>query len=270
MKRLKTMANELLELVENVEEWDKYMDKIKNPEEDDKLQAIINDRNELITKLLLLDLETRFQYSERPNKAQAKWFKDNWGLSESTLDFYRNRKNKSITKQYNELENKDEEATDTETTDFSETLEFCTKVPSQDQAKKTIVNEISIDENQTSNYNGGFNHRSMDDNIWDKVSLSNLSLIEPQYHTPYRYGDIMEDGKIYVWKGKYVDKELFYKSYTKSKEFLDKKNELGLSINDILRKTNLPRTTVNNALYYPYIKIDDMLVEQFQRKYEAI
>ncbi len=66
MKRLKTMANDLLELAENIEEWDKYIEKIKKPEEDEKLQAIINDRNELITKLLLLDLDTRFQFSERP------------------------------------------------------------------------------------------------------------------------------------------------------------------------------------------------------------
>jgi Zn-dependent M16 (insulinase) family peptidase len=53
-----------------------------------------------------------------------------------------------------------------------------------------------------------------------------------------------------------------------SKEFLDKKNELGLSVSDIIKKTGLPRHTVNNALYYPYIKTDEMMVEQFERKYK--
>ena len=270
MKRLKTMANELLELAESMDEWDKYLEKIKKPEEDEKLQAIVNDRNELITKLLLLDLETRFKYSERPSKAQAKWFKDNWGISESTIDFYRSRKNKSISKQYNELENKDnnfnnEEADDSNELSADELLE-----------KSNDFNLHHSEDNNNSKESGlakkleTMNKRDIDDIFWANVSLENLCLLEPQFHTPYQYGDILDNGKVYVWKGKYTDKETFYKSYTKSKEFLDKKNELGLSVSDIMKKTGLPRHTVNNALYYPYIKTDEMIVELFEKKFNKI
>ena len=270
MKRLKTMANELLELAENIEEWDKYFAKIKNPEEDEKLQAIVNDRNELITKLLLLDLETRFQYSERPAKAQAKWFKDNWGLSENTLDFYRNRKSKSITKQYNDLENNDEiVAEENKIADLDETsLEEQVLISNEPKKEEQI--DIDSKTSGITKKLETMNKREIEDNIWSKVTLESLTLLEPQHHTPYQYGDIMDDGKVYVWKSKYTSKETFFKSYTKSKEFLDKKNELGLSVSDIMKKTGLPRHIVNNSLYYPYIKIDGMMLEQFQRKYDKI
>ena len=271
MKRLETIANDLIELAENVEEWKKYVDRVKNPEEDEKLQAIINDRNELITKLLLLDLETRFKYSERPSKAQAKWFKDNWGISESTLEFYRNRKNKSIAKQFSELENKDNNFNDEKEEVIKETL-----VNELSIADNNINESPQIEESTVSNKSGldkkleTMNKRTLDDSIWSKVSFENLCLLEPQYHTPYQYGDILEDGRVCVWKGRFTDKETFYKSYVKSKEFLDKKNELGLSVADIMKKTGLPRHTVNNALYYPYIKTDEMIVEQFERKFNKV
>lgn len=271
MKRLETIANDLIELAENVEEWKKYVDRVKNPEEDEKLQAIINDRNELITKLLLLDLETRFKYSERPSKAQAKWFKDNWGISESTLEFYRNRKSKSIAKQYSELENKDNSICDEKEEAAKEVL-----IDEPSIVKPDDIDSQQIEKETTSKKSGldrkleALNKRTVDDSIWSRVTLENLCLLEPQYHTPYEYGDILEDGRVYVWKGRYTDKETFYKSYVKSKEFLDKKNELGLSVSDIIKKTGLPRHTVNNALYYPYIKTDEMMVEQFERKYKKI
>lgn len=275
MKRLKTMANDLLELAENMEEWDKYIDKLKKPEEDEKLQAIINDRNELITKLLLLDLETRFQYSERPVKAQNKWFKDNWGLSESTLDFYRNRKNTSIDKQYNELKDRINESTSEEETENINTnepiiTECNPNTVEKNQAEKNIEINLVSEANNSSNQITFINKRSIEDNIWDKVSESNLCLLEPFCHNPYQYGDIMEDGKVYVWKGKSTDKKTFLKSYNKSKQFLNKKREFDLSVSDIMKKTGLPRHIVNNSLYYPYIKIDEMLVEQFERKFKTI
>ena len=271
MKRLETIANDLIELAENIEEWKKYVDRVKNPEEDEKLQAIINDRNELITKLLLLDLETRFKYSERPSKAQAKWFKDNWGISESTLEFYRNRKIKSIAKQYSELENKENSICDKKEEITKEVLTdkpFIVKPDNNDsqQIEKVTVSKKSGLAKKLKT----MNKRTVDDSIWSKVSLESLSLLEPQYHTPYEYGDIFEDGRVYVWKGKFTDKKTFYKSYVKSKEFLDKKSELGLSVTDIIKKTGLPRHIVNNALYYPYIKSDEMMVELFERKYKKI
>lgn len=271
MKRLETIANDLVELAANVEEWKKYVDRVKNPEEDEKLQAIINDRNELITKLLLLDLETRFKYSERPSKAQAKWFKDNWGISESTLEFYRNRKSKSIAKQYSDLENKDNYISDEKEEITKEAL--TDELPIE---KPNNIDSHEIKEDTVPSKNGlakkleTMNKRTLDENIWSKVSFDNLCLLEPQYHTPYQYGDILEDGRVCVWKGRFTDKETFYKSYVKSKEFLDKKNKLGLSVADIMKKTGLPRHTVNNALYYPYIKTDEMIVEQFERKFNKI
>lgn len=275
MKRLKTIANDLLELAENIEEWDKFVAKIKNPEEDDKMQAILNDRNEFITKLLLLDLETRFQYSERPSKAQAKWFKDNWGLSENTLDFYRNRKSKSIAKQYSELENKGEEFSgedDTENVNIEEPTitEVNAEYPTVHQIKEIAKDNAALEEDSSSKKLETMNKRSTEDNVWDDITYSDLCLLKPQWHEPFQYGDIMEDGKVFVWKNKFVDKETFFKSYTKSKTFLEKKHELKLSVSDIIKKTGLPRHIVNSAIYYPYIKIDDMLVEQFQRKFDEI
>lgn len=274
MKRLKTIANDLLELAENVEEWDKYLEKIKNPEEDEKLQAIINDRNELISKLFLLDQQTRFQYSERPAKAQAKWFNENWGISESTLDFYRNRKSKSIAKQYNDLDNKPEIGYDKEdiktndivNTDMPEQTNNVINDKSQEEATTEVVSVKSGYEKKLKT----MNKRDIEDTIWSKVTPEQLCLLEPQQHTPYQYGDIMENGKVYVWKNRYVDKETFYKSYTMSKKFIEKKNALGLSIGDIIQKTGLPRHIVNNAMYYPHIKIEGMLLEQFERKYDEI
>ena len=282
MKRLTTIANDLLELAENVEEWEKYIDKIKNPEEDEKLQAIINDRNELISKLLLLDLETRFKYSERPSKAQTKWFKDNWGLSESTLDFYRNRKSKSISQQYNDLDNKEQKVVevDVETEDKIETevetnVKADIEIPNLDDLFITKNNAnpqelIQSKDDKKDKKFDGLNRRSMEDNIWSNISFEHLCLLEPQYHTPYQYGDIMDDGRVYVWKNKYVDKELFFKSYKKSREFLDRKESLDLSVPEIIKRTGLSRAIVNAALYYPYIKISDMMLEQFERKYAKL
>lgn len=272
MKRLKTIANDLLELAENMEEWDRYIEKIKNPEEDDKLQAIINDRNELISKLFLLDQQTRFQYSERPAKAQAKWFNENWGLSESTLDFYRNRKSKSIAKQYNDLESKEEVVSDKEdekTLKANDSLNTEQSLELEKSKEETKVNNDS----KKSGYERKLetmNKRDVEDNIWTKVTPENLCLLEPQYHVPYQYGDILEDGRVYVWKNKYANKEIFYKSYTLSRKFLEKKSNLGLSIGDIVRKTGFPKSVVNNAVYYPYIKIDGMLLERFEKKFEEI
>lgn len=274
MKRLKTIANDLLELAENMEEWDKYLEKIKNPEEDEKLQAIINDRNELISKLFLLDQQTRFQYSERPAKAQAKWFNENWGISESTLDFYRNRKSKSIAKQYNDLDNKPEirydkediETNDIVNTDMPEQTNNVINDKSQEEATIEVVSVKSGLEKKLET----MNKRDIEDNIWSKVTLENINQLEPQHHTPYQYGDIMENGKVYVWKNRYIDKETFYKSYTKSKEFIDKKEKLGLTIGDVIKRTGLPRHIVNNAIYYPYIKIHGVMLEQFERKYSEI
>lgn len=288
MKRLKTMANDLLELAANMEEWDKYINKIKKPEEDEKLQTIINDRNELISKLLSLDLETRFQYSERPMKAQNKWFKENWGLSESTLDFYRNKKNISIDKQYNELKDKlneavikeDDENTNIESTNIEGTNLENTNLENTNITDSNILkkekSDIQIeadvileDENVPNRYKH-INKRSTEECIWDKVSFSNLALLEPSYHNPYKYGDILEDGNVFVWKGKVTDKNTFLKSYTKSKQFLDKKKKLKISIGDIIKKTGLPRNVVQNSMYYPYIKINEIMVEQFERKFKKI
>lgn len=281
MKRLKTMANELLELAENMDEWDKYIDKIKKPEEDEKLQAIINDRNELITKLLLLDLETRFQFSERPSKAQTKWFKDNWGLSENTLDFYRNRKNKSINQQFNELDDKAKELISEENAEsfnIDENISNDELVPIDNNSDTSIENQSNenneadkvFEQKELSKISNLTNKRSIEESPWDKCSFENLCLLEPFCHNPYQYGDIMENGKVFVWNNKYTDKETFLKSYSKSKQFLKKKKELGLSITDIVKKTGLPRHIVNNSVYYPYIKIDGMLLEQFERKYEKL
>lgn len=266
MKRLKTMANELLELAESMEEWDKYIDKIRKPGEDEKLVAIINERNEFITKLLALDLESRFQYSERPIKAQNKWFKDNWGVSESTLDFYRNKKNKSIAKQYSELDDTAKEFVVEE-----ESNDDCIDESISEDNNVDVIEETQINEKEEDKIDSKLktmNHRSIEENPWD--NCSNVDLLEPFHHTPYQYGDIMDDGRVFVWKGKFVDKELFFKSYTKAKAYLNKKRELKLSVTDIVNKTGLPKSMINNALYYPYIKCNDLLVEQFERKYDAI
>jgi hypothetical protein len=80
----------------------------------------------------------------------------------------------------------------------------------------------------------------------------------------------MEDGRVYVWKNRFVNKETFYKSYTLSRKFLEKKSNLGLSIGNIVQKTGFPKHIVNNAVYYPYIKIDGMLLERFEKKFEEI
>ena len=275
MKRLKTMANDLLELAENMEEWDKYIDKIRKPEEDGKLVAIINERNEFITKLLALDLESRFQYSERPIKAQNKWFKDNWGVSESTLDFYRNKKNKSIARQYSELDDTAkefivEEDSNGDCIDESISEDNNINVIEEYQPEENTENIEAPKEDEQVNKSNVMNHRSTEENPWDNCSFEDIYSLEPFYHNPYRYGDIMDDGKVFVWKGKFVDKELFFKSYTKAKAYLYKKKELKLSVTDIANKTGLPKPMINNVLYYPYIKSTDLLVEQFEGKFEMI
>lgn len=268
MKRLKTMANELLELAGSMEEWDKYINKIRKPEEDEKLVVIINERNDFITKLLALDLESRFQYSERPIKAQNKWFKDNWGVSESTLDFYRNKKNKSIARQYSELDDTAKEFVVEEDSNGYCIDELISEDNNVDVIEETQINEK--EEDKIANKLKTMNHRSTEENPWDNCSLENICLLEPFHHTPYQYGDIMDDGKVFVWKGKFTDKETFFKSYTKAKIWLEKKSELGLSVSEISKRTGLPKASVNNVLYYPYIKSTEMLVEQFERKYEEI
>lgn len=275
MKRLKTIANDLLELAENMEEWDRYIEKIKKPEKDEMLQAIIDNRNELITRFLALDLETRFQFSERPIKAQNKWFKDNWGLSEATLDFYRNKKTKSITKQYNELdcvatkESSNEENVEDLCPDEIIEEEPNSNVLKEEKQIEEVKDDAASEKiSRRENSLKIMNKRSIEDCIWDNCSESNLCLLEPFHHTPYKYGDIMENGKVYVWKGKYTDKETFFKSYTKSKKFLEMKKNLGLSVSDISKIVDFPKHIVNNALYYPYIKTDKMLVERFEKKFE--
>lgn len=275
MKRLKTMANDLLELAESMEEWDKYIDKIRKPEEDGKLVAIINERNEFITKLLALDLESRFQYSERPIKAQNKWFKDNWGVSESTLDFYRNKKNKSIARQYSELDDTAkefvvEEDSDGDCIDESISEDNNVDFIEEHQPEESTENIEVPKEDELVNKSNVMNHRSTEENPWDNCSHEDIYSLEPFHHTPYQYGDIMDDGKVFVWKGKFVDKELFFKSYTKAKAYLNKKRELKLSVSEISKRTGIPTASINNTLYYPYIKSTEMLVEQFERKYEEI
>ena len=275
MKRLKTMANDLLVLAENIEEWDKYIDKIRKPEEDGKLVAIINERNEFITKLLALDLESRFQYSERPIKAQNKWFKDNWGVSESTLDFYRNKKNKSIARQYSELDDTAkefvvEEDSDGDCIDESISEDNNVDVIEEAQIKEKEDDETISKEEKLANQPKALNKRSTEENPWDKCSFEDIYSLEPFHHVPYRYGDIMDNGKVFVWKSRFVDKETFFKSYSKSKQLLNKKSELNLSVGDIAKRTGLSKSTINNVLYYPFIKSTDMLVEQFERKFEMI
>ncbi len=204
------------------------------------------------------------------------------------MDFYRNRKNKSISKQYDELDNKAKELTNE---DYAESFNNDESIPTECNSDNPIENQSEeikeadevleqseeikeadeiLELKKSSKLSNLANNRSTEESPWDKCSFENLCLLEPFCHNPYQYGDIMEDGRVFVWKGKFVDKKTFFKSYSKSKQWLAKKRRLGLSITDICKRTGLSKPAVNNALYYPYIKNTEMLVEQFERKYATI
>ena len=189
--------------------------------------------------------------------------------------FYRNGKNKSIARQYSELDDNaktivnEEDSKDLYVDEQDITDNNPNSVEMIQTNETTEDNEISQN-GKRKNQLKGLNMRSTEENPWDNCSDSDLDSLEPFHHTPYQYGDILDDGKVFVWKGRNVEKELFFKSYSKSKLFMNKKRELDLSVNDIAKMTGLPKTRINNVLYYPYIKCTDMLVEQFERRYETI
>ena len=138
------------------------------------------------------------------------------------------------------------------------------------QPEESTENIEAPKEDEQVNKSNVMNHRLTEENPWDNCSFEDIYSLEPFHHTPYQYGDIMDDGRVYVWKGRFVDKELFFKSYTKAKAYLNKKRELKLSVSEISKRTGIPTASINNTLYYPYIKSTEMLVEQFERKYEEI